>query len=502
MKKIIFYLSTLMVICSIWMGCKRETDYVDVTVSPYISNFDLRKLFKNTDLLLNTENLGGADFIKGVVISDQANGNIPGGLLVIQNSRITGNGIDSIRGIAVNVGTEAAKYIPGDSVHIRIGGSTLKRINGILQLAGVAASGIEKKALGRSIKLRAVNTSELAARSAFYESTLVTISKGKVTPEPVAEDTYAGNKLINDGFGTAVVHTETAANFANQNPTPFADFTGVVLTTTSGVQLWPRSSNDVFALPEIKPSALVITGYLTDPSNGDGNYEYIQFKATRDINFAATPYSVVTCNNAGILAAPAIGWATGGVRTYKININSGTVKKGQFCYVGGNKNIWGAGTTNISSSVWISSTQYATVNSVDFGTATANLLANSGNLAGIAVFEGLTVTGTSTPLDVVMYGGNGAVYTAGPPEAGYRITNNDKYSTIQNRKTVLFYGAGTNTNKFAFPSTAGMFTMLGGVYNSATGIWSTGRTAKFITLTATSPLSTIEETVGFTTLSN
>ncbi|RNL52438.1 DUF5689 domain-containing protein [Pedobacter jejuensis] len=502
MKKIFIYTSALILFCSIWLGCKRESDYVKVSVSPYISNFDLRKLFKNADLSLNTENLGGADFIKGVVISNYTGSNTPAGLLVIQNSRIAGSGIDSLRGIAINIGSEASKYIPGDSVHVKISGSTLTRISGILQITGVSPTNIEKKATGRNIITRAVNTASLTSRPQFYESTLITISKGNVDPVPATGEKVVGNKTINDGFGSAVVHTEASAVFANQDLTQFADFTGIVFTTATGPQVWPRTFDDIFPLAVIKPSALVITGYLTDPTGADNNYEYIQFKATRDINFATTPYSIVTCNNAGILAAPATGWALGGVRTYKINITSGTVRKGQFCYVGGNKNIWGAGTTDISSAVWLSSTQYSNVNSVDFGTATSNLLANSGNVAGIAVFEGIRVDGNSIPLDVIMYGGNGAVYSAGPPEAGYRITNTDKYSTIQNRKTVAFYGAGTNTSKFAFPTNAGNFTHLGGVYDAKTGLWSTGRAAQFITLTTTSPLSVIETPAGFTTIVN
>ncbi|WP_316829538.1 DUF5689 domain-containing protein [Pedobacter aquatilis] len=502
MKKTILYIGAIIFICGTWMGCKRETDYIGVSVSPYISNFDLRKLFKNADLTLNNENLGGADFVKGVVISNQAGANIPAGLVILQNSRIAGNGIDSLRGIAINIGADASKYIPGDSIHVRVTGSTLKRVNGILQLTGVTASAIEKKASGRAIITRAVNSASLNSRPDFYESTLITISKGNVDPVPTSTEKVVGNKTINDGYGSATVHTETTATFANETLTPFADFTGIATRTTTGIQLWPRTYDDIFPLAVIKPSALIITGYLTDPSGSDANYEYIQFKATRDIDFAVTPFSVVTCNNAGILVAPATGWALGDVRTYKFNITSGTVKKGQFCYVGGNKNIWGSGSTDISAAVWISSTQYSTVNSVSFGTATSNLLANSGNVAGVAVFDGINVDGNSIPLDVIMYGGNGAVYAAGPPEAGYRITNTDKYSTIQNRKAVAFYGAGTNTSKFGFPTTAGAFTMLGGVYDAKTGLWSTGRTAQFITLTATSPLSTIETATGFTTLVN
>jgi hypothetical protein len=497
MKKIIFYIAALVVLSVTWMGCKRDSDYIQIAVSPYISNFDLRHLFKGTDLILTTENLSGANFIKGIIISDHTGGNIPAGLLIVQNSRIAGNAIDSLRGIAINIGAEATKYVPGDSVHVNILGSTLKNVDGILELTGVAPTNVEKKASGKKIIIRAVNTGALTSRPGFYESTLITISKAKIDPASVTG--INRSYLVNDGFGSALINTEPTAAFGDQKPT-FADITGIVFNTPTVPRLWPRTANDIYPLAEIIPSALIVTGYLTDPSGSDANYEYIQFKATRDIDFAVTPFSVVTCNNAGILAAPATGWAFGDVRTYKININSGTVKKGQFCYVGANKRIWGSTSTDISNAVWIASKQYSTVNGDDFGTATANLLANSGNVAGVAVFAGLTVTANSVPLDVIMYGGNGTVYSAGPPEVGYRITNTDQYSTIQNRATVLFYGAGSNKNKFGLPSTTGMFTMLSGVYNAKEGTWPTGRTAKFITLTDKSPLSTIEEAPGFTTI--
>ena len=499
MKKIIFYITAFVVLGVTLMGCKRDSDYIQISVSPYISNFDLRHLFKGADLTLNSENLGGATYIRGVVVSDHSSGNVPAGLLIVQNSRVAGNAIDSLRGIAINIGTEATKYVPGDSVHVNILGSMLKNVNGILELTSVAPTNVEKKASGKKIIIRAVNTGALMSRPSFYESTLITISKAKVAPTN-STGTYR-SYLVNDGFGSAIINTAPTATFGNEKPTPFADITGIVFNTQTMVpQLWPRTANDIYPLAEIIPSALIITGYLTDPSSTDGNYEYIQFKATRDIDFAETPFSIVACNNAGILVAPATGWAFGGVRTYKFNINSGTVKKGQFCYVGGNKVIWGSGSTDISNAVWIASKQYSTVNGDDFGTATGNLLANSGNVAGVAVFAGLTVTGDSVPLDVVMYGGNGTVYSAGPPEAGYRITNTDQYSTIQNRATVAFYGAGSNKNKFGFPTTTGMFTLLSGVYNAKEGTWPTGRTAKFIPLTASSPLSSIEEAAGFTTI--
>ncbi len=259
----------------------------------------------------------------------------------------------------------------------------------------------------------------------------------------------------------------------------------------------------MFALAVIKPSPVIITGYLTDPTGGDANQEYIQLMATRDIDFAVTNFAIVTCNNAGTNPAPATGWAIGGARSYKINLTSGTVKKGKFFYVGGNKNIWGVGSTDISAANWISSTQYSTVNGADFGAATANLLANSGNVAGISVFAGTTVDANSVPLDIIMYGGNGTVYAAGPPEIGYRITNTDYYSTINpvTRQNQAFYGGGTNKSKLTLPAT-GNFSQLGGVYDAITGRWIIGRTVTSIPLSLTSPLSTIETGTGFTSVQN
>ncbi|WP_029285160.1 DUF5689 domain-containing protein [Pedobacter sp. R20-19] len=502
MKKILYYMSALLILGSTFISCKRDSDYVLVNPSPFIANFDLRKLFKNTEVQLNTSNLAGATSIRGVVISDQTNGNIPAGLVILQNSRVTGSGIDSLRGIAINIGAESSKYVPGDSIHVKIDGSTLKRVDGILQLTGVNASEIKKIASGKNMRTQAVNAATLITRPDFYESTLITISKGVVEPEPVAGDTFSGNKTINDGFGKITVHTESASQLAKASMVPFGDFTGIVFNTSNGLQLWPRYVDDIYELDIIKVSPLVITGYLTDPDGSDANNEYIQFKATKDINFATTPMSIVTSNNAGITAAPALGWAMGGVRTYKFNITTGSVKKGQFCYVGGSiKKIWGSASTDISSAVWIASKAYSTLNGDDFGTATSNLLANSGNVAGIAVFDGTTVSASSVPLDVIMFGGGGSVYTAGPPEVGYRITNTDKYSVIQNRKRVIFYGGGTNTNKFAFPATSN-FTMLGGVYDATSGLWKTGRVAKNIELNAKSQLSEIQQATGFTAIVN
>src|SRR5690606_8519812 len=89
---------------------------------------------------------------------------------------------------------------------------------------------------------------------------------------------------------------------------------------------------------EVEIAPVLITGFVSDAKGTDANNEYIQLMATEDIDFAVTPYSLVTTNNAGASTPtgfPQNGWATGGVRTYKFNLTSGIAKKGDFFYVGG-----------------------------------------------------------------------------------------------------------------------------------------------------------------------
>lgn len=499
MKKIYLYLAALGTMAV--AGCKKH-DYAEGTLSPIIAVVDMKALYKGADVTLTTDNMSGAKEIAGVVISNAASGNSPAGILVVQNNRR-----NAIRGIAIDIGAAASNYVPGDSVMVQVTGATLTKISGSMRLKGLTEAAITKVASNKAIAVQAVPSGRIIASPDVYESTLVTISSAITEPEPQAGETYAGDKTINDGFGRVTLHTEAAANFSAAALPVSANFTGIpfanITAADTTIQVWPRTIDDMFALAVIKPSPVIIAGYLTDPTGGDANQEYIQLMATRDIDFAVTNFAIVTCNNAGTNPAPATGWAIGGARSYKINLTSGTVKKGEFFYVGGNKNIWGLGSTDISEANWISSTQYSTVNGADFGIATANLLANSGNVAGISVFAGTTVDANSVPLDIIMYGGNGTVYAAGPPEIGYRITNTDYYSTINpvTRQNQAFYGGGTNKSKLTLPAT-GNFSQLGGVYDAVTGRWTTGRTVTSVPLTLTSPLSTIETGTGFTTIQN
>ena len=527
MKNKLKYFLLLAVVVAIYTGCKREDDYrYKFSESGFISNFDLRRYFKGSDLSLNPEAIGGATSIRGVVVSDFRSGNSVAGLIALQNSRINGTA-DSLRGISFNIGTAAANYIPGDSLHIKLDGAILKRIDGILQITGLTSSAVTKVASGRIIKLQAANTSTILANPDRYESTLVAINNAVYDPEPASNVVYSGDKILNDGFGVATLRTSANATYANTTVQPSGNFTGVVYVTgsetTKSIQLRMRSENDFFFVPLPKFSRAIITGYLVNPNGGDGNNEYIQFLATTDIDFAITPMSVYTTNNAGATAFPSAGWNTGALRTYKFNLIKGTVSKGQYFYVGGSaKRINGSPTpaapttpfsTDISSAKWIASIDYSVetgINGADgIGIKTNNLLANSGNIAGIAIFDGTNIAPTTAPLDVIFYGGSGGMfYSVGPPVQGYRITNTDFYGTVNplTRSGQLYMGAGTNTIRLGFttPTDAAIFSKLGGTYGPVPGApqfgrWSKGRSLTAVPLETTSTLSIIE---GGTTLVN
>ncbi|RZL03871.1 MAG: hypothetical protein EOO89_28280, partial [Pedobacter sp.] len=397
MKTTLKYLFLLTIIVGILNGCKEDDDYhFKFATAGFISNYDLKRLYKDADLSLSAEALNGATTAVGVVISDFRQGNSPSGLLIMQNSRITnGPAIDSLRGIAFNIGADAAKFIPGDSIHVKIQGGTMKRVNGILQIAGLPGTSVTKISSGARIKLQAGITKDILANPNRYESTLVAINNAVFDPEPAIGTMYSGDKIINDGFGIATLHTETTAAFANTAVLPSGNFTGIPFISGTGtskkITYWMRSPDDFFYVPQPKLSPAVISGFMVDPNGSDINYEYVQFLATTDIDFSVRPLSMVTNNNAGATTFPIQGWATGGVRTYKINITSGTVKKGEFFYVGGsNRNINGSGSTAIPASKWVAAVNYSVASGSPgangIGNQTDNLLANSGNVAGIALF--------------------------------------------------------------------------------------------------------------------
>ncbi len=500
MKKTFLNILSLVCAAGLWNACDTYKNYPGGDASPYISIYDVRQLHKGSDITLTRENMEGSGKLAAMVVSDHSGGNLPEGMLVVQDNRR----LNLLRGISIPLGSAAAGYVTGDSVLIHVEGAVLTRKDGFLQLLNVQPANITKVSSGNPIPVNRVNVSAILANPNNYESTLVAVVKGGFNPLPATGDVLSGSKTLNDGFGNISLVTNPSSPVA-QVPSPvLGNFYGIIFNRQdSEDKLVPehrlRTPEDVVLLSsELELTPIVISGFLNNPVGGDNNYEYIQFLATEDIDFSQTPYSVVTTNNAGTstpTGIPINGWATGGLRTYKFDLTSGFAAKGTYFYVGGStEKVNGSTSVTIPTANWVKTHNYDELAGDGFGTRTANLLANSGNAFGIAVFRGTNVTEVSIPLDVIFGATGGTLFSAGPPARGYRIANTDFYDRVNpiTLGSQPFYRQGSNTLALAFPGGDGIYVMLGGVYNVTLGRWTQARAQIPVQLTAASTIDEIE----------
>lgn len=512
------YTITLLCLLILVAACQKH-DYAAGMLSPITSLEDVRALYKGADVVLNKENLMEAGQITGVVISNPDSGNVASGIVVLQNRRR-----NKTRGIILEL-PSAAAYKAGDSLLVSVTGLTLTKEKGSLRLRGLTDGGIKKISSGNVTTAITVSSYNITLKPGEYESTLVKISAGTINPAPLPGVPLSGDHSVVNGADSIILHTETTAAFAANELPASANFTGIVYLNEivpgeAVLQVWPRTYGDITDRiapidpngPKLGKFPVVITGFVNDAKGADGNYEYFQFRATRDIDFEKTPMAVVSCTNAGAAApnvgkAPAGGWATGGGRTYKFNLSSGSVAKGEFFYVGGsNKRINGPNSTDISAAKWIRTIAYVTNDGDGFGSANSGLLPNSGNAGGVAIFEGTNITETSVPVDAILFGGTGAgtIYNA-DTNTGYRTVDGDRYSTVDpatgTAQPFFFQGTNTYVIPHQSPADQGIFVKLGGVYNTTTKTWTTARGYTFYLMTATSTVAEIENT-GATLVAN
>ena len=171
-----------------------------------------------------------------------------------------------------------------------------------------------------------------------------------------------------------------------------------------------------------KSQSLVISEIFVNPAGTDSCKEFVELVATKSINFANTPYSVIVCNNG---TATVRGWKEGKAITYAFEITSGTVKQGDIVYVGG-------------SCMKINGTKLRTINNMTTGgdgsigqSNASGVFGNGGTSAdGVAVFDlGLSkIDSTTAPIDALFYGSafGTAINSAGA--AGYQLPNNDLFA--------------------------------------------------------------------------
>ena len=286
----------------------------------------------------------------------------------------------------------------------------------------------------------------------------------------------------------------------------------------------------------IHNSDIVITGMMVDPKGTDcpkkgqvsgggvahlGGYEYIQLLALKDINFDTTPYCIITGMNAtnpndATYPAAVNGWvqSMGGSSktTYQMNLTSGSVKKGQFFYVGGYSRAIASYYNNwVSVTVepdrwWAFDFYYkpgdngngaAKGGSGIFNNLNGDKITNVPD--GVAIFKGINIDKNSIPQDCVFYGGASPIRK----EDRYLITDNDLYSTVNaSGEPQPYFGDGTNTwfAKQGFHDD-GCYFMMGGSVSPTE--WVKPRTGKAIRLNCAKgansvSISDIESSEGVT----
>jgi hypothetical protein len=172
--------------------------------------------------------------IKGIVISDNANGNTQAKNMVLQ---------DGTGGIVVRF-TANHNFALNTEVEVNISGEELTEYNGWLEVNNVPLVNATVTGSGTVVP-RVATIAQILANFDAWESTLVQIQNVTITGTGI----YSQNQTLTDATGTMVMYTSSSASFANTSyPTGNVNVTGVLseFTTSSFYpQLNIRNTSDV-----------------------------------------------------------------------------------------------------------------------------------------------------------------------------------------------------------------------------------------------------------------
>jgi uncharacterized protein (TIGR02145 family) len=246
----------------------------------------------------------------------------------------------------------------------------------------------------------------------------------------------------------------------NATITPSSCFGG----STGAIQL--NVSGDTASLSN---PGLLISEVQTDPALADSPKEWVELIATRSINFAQTPYTVIFSNNG---MATSKGWVEGNIpspstrnSTYAFQINSGSVQPGDVVYVGG--------TSMAPTGVRLRQKNTAT-EAGDGGiggafTGATGVLGNGGGIAdGVAVFNlpVAQIDSNTVPVDAIFFGSGIGDAAMADTSLGFRLPVNDRYS-----------GGRLKSSSFLAPEVLGFYSLqANGAYDRSTGVYSSPRT--------------------------
>ncbi len=191
----------------------------------------LRAMYAGTTMTVPAGNK-----IKGIVITDKDNGNITAKNLILQ---------DSTGGIVVRF-TANNSFVMNSEIELSIGGMELSTFSGQLQLNNVPNANATQTGTG-TVTPKVATISQIITNFNAWESTLVKIMNTTITG--TSGTTYgstSGNRTLNDGTGTLILYTQTAASFANTNhPTGSVSVTGILVPFNTTKEIVLRNLSDV-----------------------------------------------------------------------------------------------------------------------------------------------------------------------------------------------------------------------------------------------------------------
>jgi hypothetical protein len=249
-----FQIIALAVCCSIvFTACVKDyKNPATGVVSNTTDIFYVRLAYQGSGLSLTEQNLSGARYTYGVVISDKTSGNIEPGTFVMQSTTSSPSQAgDFISGIVVDLGANAVVPSMGDSIKVDVIGANLDRKNGRLVLSGITPDKISTLAANSPVKPRELTIGMLNFDFSKYESTLVAVHAD--VKNHTASTVYNGEITLDDHTGNVILNTLPGAGFAGTNVPVSAQFTGIASYNnasghdTAGAKkmISPRNSTDI-----------------------------------------------------------------------------------------------------------------------------------------------------------------------------------------------------------------------------------------------------------------
>jgi hypothetical protein len=281
------HLSALLLLLATTSCLKDNPDYAAGAPSPNVALDDLRHLYQGSNVVLEPSQLSGAHQVVGLVVSDAAGANVPGGsgTLVVQNKR---RGV--VRGIIIPLsGGTAPTLAVGDSVVVDIKGATLTKSASALRLEGITPDRVRKVSSGNAVMARDITIGTLLADLNAYDGTLVRLTGSSITPLPISGDTYSGDKTLADGTNNKLtLHTDATAAFATRRVPASATFVGIAVGALDAAQapapqLWLRTAADA-----VDPSGPIYPGF---PESFEAVLQAT--KGSYDLNTTAVPDNTV-----------------------------------------------------------------------------------------------------------------------------------------------------------------------------------------------------------------